>query len=195
MKQHKAAGISALALALLLPAPAQAADENQTAASSSVARAEGTGIDASAPANQNEVVVTGSRLSDAITTFAGSFRVVGEEEIDTQLAVTRDLPEILSFTVPGLAQGNGTAANVEQSLRGRPHRIFIDGIPISNPLRDAGRDIRLIAPTRRVSRSPAGGRLYLGTTSRPRTASSPIALKTYQTFDWQKGCWSWECSA
>ncbi|WP_332769543.1 TonB-dependent receptor [Phenylobacterium sp.] len=94
-----------------------------------------------------EVVVTGSRLSDTIQTFPGSYSVVGEEAIAGQLATTRDIATVLAFNVPGLAQGNGTAANVEQGLRGRPVRIFIDGIPISNPLRDGGRDVRLIAPS------------------------------------------------
>lgn len=99
------------------------------------------------PAELDEVVVTGSRLSDTIRTFPGSFSVVGEKDIAEQLAVTRDIASVLAFSVPGLAQSSGTAANVEQSLRGRVVRIFIDGIPISNPLRDAGRDVRLIAPT------------------------------------------------
>ncbi|PTQ13232.1 hypothetical protein CLG96_03685 [Sphingomonas oleivorans] len=94
-----------------------------------------------------DIVVTGTRLSDSVRTFPGSVSVLDEANIESQLAITRDLGKILSFSVPGLAQGNDTAANVEQSLRGRPVRIFIDGIPVSNPLRDGGRDVRLIAPT------------------------------------------------
>lgn len=104
--------------------------------------------EAADPKEVEEVVVTaGSRLSDTIQTFPGSYSVVGEEAITNQLVTTRDIATVLSFSVPGLAQGNGTAANVEQGLRGRPVRIFVDGIPISNPLRDGGRDVRLIAPT------------------------------------------------
>ncbi|OYX16720.1 MAG: hypothetical protein B7Z07_02195, partial [Sphingomonadales bacterium 32-67-7] len=80
-------------------------------------------------------------------TFPGSVSVVSEEEIQKQLSTTRDIAQILSFAVPGIAPGNDTAANVDQSLRGRPMRIFIDGVPVSNPLRDGGRDVRLIAPT------------------------------------------------
>lgn len=100
-----------------------------------------------AQSDDETIVVTGSRLSDAIQTFPGSYTVIGDEAISEQLATTRDLASVLSFSVPGLAQGNGTAANVEQSLRGRPVRLFVDGIPISNPLRDGGRDVRLIAPS------------------------------------------------
>lgn len=73
--------------------------------------------------------------------------MVGEKEIESQLATTRDIAQILAFSVPGVAPGNNSAANVDQSLRGRPMRIFIDGVPVSNPLRDGGRDVRLIAPT------------------------------------------------
>lgn len=103
--------------------------------------------EAEEPKAVEEVVVTSSRLSDTIQTFPGSYSVVGEETITNQLMTTRDIATVLAFNVPGLAQGNGTAANVEQGLRGRPVRIFVDGIPISNPLRDGGRDVRLIAPT------------------------------------------------
>lgn len=93
------------------------------------------------------IIVSGSRLSDTVATYPGSVSVVSEETIEQQLAVTRDISKILSAEVPGIAPGNDTAANVDQTLRGRPLRIFVDGIPISNPLRDGGRDVRLIAPT------------------------------------------------
>ncbi len=123
----------------------------QTAASDPSEQALGTPSEADqrvdGAGEVEQVVVTGSRLSDTIRTFPGSFSVVGEEEIAEQLAVTRDVASILAFNVPGLAQSSGTAANVEQSLRGRVARIFIDGVPVSNPLRDGGRDVRLIAPT------------------------------------------------
>ncbi|HKY82796.1 TonB-dependent receptor [Novosphingobium mathurense] len=100
--------------------------------------------DQSGPA---DIIVTGTRLSDSVQTFPGSVSVVSEDEIQSQLATTRDIAQILSFSAPGVAPGNDTAANVGQSLRGRPMRIFIDGVPVSNPLRDGGRDVRLIAPT------------------------------------------------
>lgn len=98
-------------------------------------------------ASAGSIVVTGTRLSDSISTYPGSVSVLDQQDIESQLSVTRDLGKILSFAVPGIAQGNDTAANVDQTLRGRPLRIFIDGIPVSNPLRDGGRDVRLIAPT------------------------------------------------
>ncbi len=94
-----------------------------------------------------EIVVTGSRLSATIETFPGSYTVVGRQALEDQLSTTADMGAVLANMVPGIAASNGTAANVEQSLRGRPLRVFIDGIPISNPLRDGGRDLRLISPT------------------------------------------------
>lgn len=93
-----------------------------------------------------DIVVTGSRLSNNIETFPGSSTVLNEKAISAQLATTNDMGAVLAATVPGLAASNGTAANVEQSLRGRPLRVFVDGIPVSNPLRDGGRDLRLISP-------------------------------------------------
>lgn len=93
-----------------------------------------------------EIVVTGSRLSATIETFPGSYTVVGRKDLEDQLSTTADIGSVLANMVPGIAASNGTAANVEQSLRGRPLRVFIDGIPVSNPLRDGGRDLRLISP-------------------------------------------------
>ncbi|HEY8587547.1 MAG TPA: TonB-dependent receptor [Rhodanobacter sp.] len=90
--------------------------------------------------------VTGSRFSDSIDTYPGAFTVVSTEELDRQLAVTNDLASVLAFSVPGMAASSNTADNVVQGLRGRPVRVFIDGIPVSNPLRDGGRDFRLISP-------------------------------------------------
>lgn len=124
----------------LAAAPAYA----QTADAAPDATAQSGGAEQAA---SDEIVVSGTRLSDSIATYPGSVSVVNRQDIEDQLAVTRDIAQILSNQVPGIAPGNDTAANVDQSLRGRPMRIFIDGIPISNPLRDGGRDVRLIAPT------------------------------------------------
>lgn len=94
----------------------------------------------------SDIVVTGSRIADTLRTFPGSSTVVDQARLDQQLSVTNDLGSVLAATVPGLAASSNTAANVTQSLRGRPLRVFIDGIPVSNPLRDGGRDLRLISP-------------------------------------------------
>jgi iron complex outermembrane receptor protein len=98
-------------------------------------------------ADKGEIVVTASRLGETIAEFPGSSTVIGEEQLDDQFQSNRDVGSVLAFSVPGIAASNNTAANVEQSLRGRPLRIFIDGVPVSNPLRDGGRDLRLISPT------------------------------------------------
>lgn len=113
---------------------AAAAAQAQTA----VAADDGTTLEA--------VVVTGSRFSGTLTTFPGSSTVLNEVQLERQLATTNDIGSVLASTIPGMAAANGTAANVEQSLRGRPLRVFIDGVPVSNPLRDGGRDLRLISP-------------------------------------------------
>ena len=99
------------------------------------------------PGEEREIVVTGSRLSETLEDYPGSSTVLGEDAIQAQLGTTRDIASVLAFSVPGLSASSNTAANVEQSLGGRPLRIFIDGVPVSNPLRDGGRDLRLIAPS------------------------------------------------
>ena len=106
------------------------------------ANAQSEGVDGS-----DEIVVTGSRLSETLKDYPGSSTVLSEEAVQTQLLTTRDIASALAFTIPGLSASSNTAANVDQSLRGRPLRIFVDGVPVSNPLRDGGRDLRLIAPS------------------------------------------------
>lgn len=141
------AGVAFGALGATMPALAQAAANDQMATPAETTAQTGEAGAGSNDAEQAGIVVTGSRLSDSIATYPGSATVISEEAIDDQLAITRDIAKILAFSVPGLAQATDSAANVEQSLRGRPVRIFIDGVPVSNPLRDGGRDVRLIAPT------------------------------------------------
>ncbi|MBY8824220.1 TonB-dependent receptor [Sphingomonas colocasiae] len=102
---------------------------------------------AQAEEGDSDIVVTATRLGETIADFPGSSTVVGAAQLESQLATTRDLGSVLAFSVPGLSASSNTAANVEQGLRGRPLRIFVDGVPVSNPLRDGGRDLRLIAPT------------------------------------------------
>ncbi len=84
----------------------------------------------------DEVVVTATRTPQSITAVPGSVSVITRQEIETQTALTatRDLGEILSKLVPGLAQGSQSMDSYGQTLRGRTASILIDGVPQSvNP--------------------------------------------------------------
>jgi len=95
----------------------------------------------------DEIVVTGSRLPTDLTGFAGSVTMLGQEELENQTRMTMDIGEILGNTVPGLAASKGTSAsNFSQVLRGRKPAVLIDGAPQTVPMREAGRDLRIISP-------------------------------------------------
>ena len=94
-----------------------------------------------------EIIVTGvnSRLPAELSSFPGSVTLVGQEAIETQLAISTDVGALLSNEVPGLATSNASASDFGQTLRGRSLSYYVDGVPISVPLRDAGRSLRAVA--------------------------------------------------
>ncbi len=93
-----------------------------------------------------EIIVTGvnSRLPTELSAFPGSVTVVDQEAIETQLAINTDVGALLSNEVPGLATSNASASDFGQTLRGRSLSYYVDGVPISVPLRDAGRSLRAV---------------------------------------------------
>jgi len=94
-----------------------------------------------------EIVVEGSRLPTDLGSFAGSVTVLNEIELSRQTRISNDLGEILGNTVPGMAVSKGNnASNSGQMLRGRKPAVLIDGAPQTIPMRDVGRDIRIISP-------------------------------------------------
>jgi len=95
-----------------------------------------------------EIVITdsGSRLPASINAMAGSVTIVSEVELAKQLEVTTDLEAILGQLVPGMGTSSQSPANFTTSLRGRKPVFFVDGVPITPTLNDAGRELRLIDP-------------------------------------------------
>lgn len=94
-----------------------------------------------------EIIITGvnSRLSPSIDTFPGSVTVIGSEEVATQLAISTDVAAMLATKVPGFATQSFSSSDFGQTMRGRGLSYYVDGMPISNPLRDGGRSLRSVA--------------------------------------------------
>lgn len=94
-----------------------------------------------------EIIVTGinSRLPAELAAFPGSVTVIAQEAIEAQFAINTDVGALLSNEVPGLATSNASASDFGQTLRGRSLSYYVDGVPISVPLRDAGRSLRAVA--------------------------------------------------
>lgn len=93
------------------------------------------------------VVTANSRISPDIASTPGSVTVVTAAEINAQSNFSNDIGEILQRTIPGFGvSSSGSYSNFSQTLRGRKPAVFIDGVPTTTPLRDGGRDLRLISP-------------------------------------------------
>ncbi|XWW47384.1 TonB-dependent receptor [Fibrella sp. USSR17] len=94
-----------------------------------------------------EVVVTASRKPENVKEVPSAMTIVGLRQIQEQAAINPDISNILQYTVPGLALSTGRTSNTGQTLRGRQVLVLIDGVPQSTPLRNGGRDIRIIDPS------------------------------------------------
>lgn len=99
------------------------------------------------PTAVEELIVTGenSRLSANLESFPGSVTVVGKEEVKTQLAISTDVGQLLESKIPGLGVSSRSASDANQTLRGRGLSYYVDGVPVSNPLREGSREMRTIA--------------------------------------------------
>ena len=104
--------------------------------------------DTSGADERSVIIVTGqSRISPDLASTPGSVTILSTEDIEAQSKFGNDLGEILQRTVPGFGvSSSGSYSNFSQTLRGRKPAVFIDGVPTTTPLRDGGRDLRLISP-------------------------------------------------
>lgn len=132
MRARLLSGLSIAALTLASPAFAQDVDGSPQAT------------------DTGEIVVTAtrSRIPQDLRSTPLSVTIIDAEEISDQSKFGNDLGEILQRTVPGFGlSSSGSYSNFSQTLRGRKPAVFIDGVPTTTPLRDGGRDLRLISPS------------------------------------------------
>lgn len=94
------------------------------------------------------VSATRSRLPANLESVPGSVTILDAAQLQQQTQFSNDLGEILQRTVPGMGlSSGGSYSNAFQTLRGRKPAVFIDGVPATVPLRDGGRDLRLVSPS------------------------------------------------
>ncbi|MEM8546344.1 MAG: TonB-dependent receptor plug domain-containing protein, partial [Cyanobacteria bacterium P01_H01_bin.119] len=76
-----------------------------------------------------QVVVTATRTEEEVIDLPRSVTVIEREEIEQQLELTNNLPDILGKLVPGLSPPPLQATTRGFTLRGRNALILIDGVP------------------------------------------------------------------
>lgn len=95
---------------------------------------------------ENTIIVSATRTPTPITAIPNTVKVIGREEMETQLAVSASLLDSLSFSIPSLAPARQKLTSTGESLRGRTPLYMVDSIPQSTPLRDGKRSGFTIDP-------------------------------------------------
>lgn len=131
MKLHHIAA-ALLASSFLIP-PAWAADASDEAGVQG-----GSGNDS--------IIVSAARVEKPISAIPNTVRILDREALDTQLAVSTNLLDSLSFSIPSFAPGRQKMTSTGESLRGRTPLYMVDSIPQSTPLRDGKRSGFTIDP-------------------------------------------------
>ncbi|MEM1412949.1 MAG: TonB-dependent receptor, partial [Pseudomonadota bacterium] len=77
-----------------------------------------------------EVIVTANRVPTPINQVARTVSVIYEEQLNTQLARTSNVGDLLAALVPGFGAPNQTDLLRGFTLRGRDPQYLIDGVPL-----------------------------------------------------------------
>ena len=96
-----------------------------------------------------DIIVTASRIAQALQDVPRSVTVIDREQIQQQADVSpsRNLQDTLSKLVPGLAPSTQSSINSNQTLRGRTPQVLIDGVPVISNFIAQPRDLRSIDPS------------------------------------------------
>ncbi len=98
-----------------------------------------SGLAQAEPIELDALVVSSTRTGTSKADTPQVVTVITREQIEQQLATTSDSSQVLSNLLPAYAPNRQKLTNSGESFRGRDPLLLIDGVPQSNPLRDAGR--------------------------------------------------------
>ena len=96
--------------------------------------------------NEDVVVVLATRTQKSAKAIPSTITLIGEDELEDQLAISSDLFSIVGNLVPSLSPSRQKISSQGESFRGRKPLYLIDGVPQSNPLRDGSRASYTIDP-------------------------------------------------
>ncbi|WP_287986220.1 TonB-dependent receptor plug domain-containing protein, partial [Sphingomonas sp.] len=96
----------------------------------------------------DRVVVSAStsRVPYSDSALPNTITVIDRAALEQQLALTRDLSQVLANLIPAFAPSRQKLTSFGESLRGRQPLYMVDGVPQSTPLRDGSRDAHTIDP-------------------------------------------------
>ncbi len=88
----------------------------------------------------DEVMVSGRRTNQSISSMPNSVTVIGLEDLDQQFMISTRISDLLQFSVPGIA-GQENTVQTPALLRGRTALILVDGVPQNQLLRSSDFDV------------------------------------------------------
>ncbi|OZG73157.1 TonB-dependent receptor [Hahella sp. CCB-MM4] len=98
-----------------------------------------TSVSQAAPTVLDEAVISSTRTGTEKEDSPQVVTVITREQIEQQLAITSDSSQILSNLLPAYSPNRQKLTSSGETFRGRSALLLIDGVPQSNPLRNAGR--------------------------------------------------------
>lgn len=97
-------------------------------------------------ADQNAIVVTGTRTRLPVTALPLTVDVLGGQEFIDQAAISGSVIDAVSARLPAFSPTREKLSGAGESLRGRSPLFAINGVPQSTPIRDGSRDGFTIDP-------------------------------------------------
>lgn len=88
----------------------------------------------------DEMTITSTRSETKLKDSPQVVTVIDREQIEQQLKISPDASQVLSSLLPSFTPARQKLSGAGETFRGRAPLFLIDGIPQSNPLRDAQRD-------------------------------------------------------
>jgi len=87
-----------------------------------------------------EMTITSTRAETKLEDSPQVVTVITREQIEQQLKIAPDASQVLSSLLPSFTPARQKLSSAGETFRGRAPLFLIDGVPQSNPLRDAQRD-------------------------------------------------------
>lgn len=88
----------------------------------------------------DEMTITSTRAETKLKDSPQVVTIINREQIEQQLKISPDASQVLSNLLPSFTPARQKLSSAGETFRGRAPLFLIDGIPQSNPLRDAQRD-------------------------------------------------------
>ncbi|WP_448550779.1 TonB-dependent receptor [Thalassotalea montiporae] len=104
-----------------------------------------TSIAATQPSDIEVIEITAKPFEVPVSSLPGTVQLISQAEIQAQAAVSADVSSLLANLVPSYSPETQMLSSTYQGFRGRKSIVMIDGIVVSNSLRETSRVLASIS--------------------------------------------------